>query len=156
MNKLLNFFDKTVSYAAVFALFIMVALVFFNVLLRYIFNSGLPWSEEISRLCFVWVVFLGIVLAARDRAHLVVDIISSFVPAKVLTVLSYIVKLITITIMLTILIGGTKLMILTYSQKLPASGLSTAYLYLAGIFGAICIIVITFASFFTSTKEGEK
>jgi TRAP-type C4-dicarboxylate transport system permease small subunit len=41
----------------------MVILVFGNVVLRYGFNSGITFSEEVSRFLFVWMVFLGL------RAH---------------------------------------------------------------------------------------
>lgn len=48
----------------------MVVMVFGNVVLRYAFNSGITVSEELSRFCFVWLTFLGAVVAMRDNAHL--------------------------------------------------------------------------------------
>lgn len=48
----------------------MVVMVFGNVVLRYAFNSGITVSEELSRYCFVWLTFLGAVVAMRDDAHL--------------------------------------------------------------------------------------
>jgi TRAP-type transport system small permease protein len=51
----------------------MVAMVFANVVLRYGFNSGLNISEEMSRYFFVWLTFLGAVLAFRDHAHVGVE-----------------------------------------------------------------------------------
>lgn len=41
------------------ALAVMVVLVFGNVVLRYGFGTGLAWGEEVSRLLFVWLVFIG-------------------------------------------------------------------------------------------------
>jgi TRAP-type C4-dicarboxylate transport system permease small subunit len=51
----------------------MVAMVFGNVVLRYAFNSGITVSEELSRIFFVWLVFIGAVAAMRDGAHLGMD-----------------------------------------------------------------------------------
>ena len=48
----------------------MVLMVFGNVVLRYAFNSGITVSEELSRFCFVWLTFVGAVVAMRDGAHL--------------------------------------------------------------------------------------
>lgn len=48
----------------------MVLLVFGNVVLRYVFNSGIDVSEELSRWLFIWITFLGAIVAVRDRAHL--------------------------------------------------------------------------------------
>jgi TRAP-type C4-dicarboxylate transport system permease small subunit len=51
-------------------LLLMVILVFGNVVLRYGFNSGITVSEELSRFCFVWLVFVGAIVAMHDNAHL--------------------------------------------------------------------------------------
>ncbi|POR48605.1 TRAP transporter small permease [Bosea psychrotolerans] len=51
----------------------MVVMVFGNVVLRYVFNSGIVVSEELSRFCFVWLTFIGAVLAMRDGSHLGMD-----------------------------------------------------------------------------------
>ncbi len=160
MGRLLQFFEKTVSIMAIAALMAMVLLVFVNVALRYVLNSGLPWSEEVARLCFVWVVFFGIILAAKEKSHLAVDIVSANLSPKISLYLSYVTRLITLFLMLALIIGGVKLMMLTYNQGLPASGISTAYLYLAGVFGAAVFLIMTFYSFIKSAsiseKEGEK
>jgi len=51
----------------------MVAMVFGNVVLRYVFNSGIVVSEELSRFCFVWLTFIGGVVAVREGTHLGMD-----------------------------------------------------------------------------------
>ena len=48
----------------------MVIAVFSNVVLRYGFNSGINASEELSRLLFVWMVFLGATLAYPAGQHM--------------------------------------------------------------------------------------
>lgn len=57
------------------ALAMMVILVFGNVVMRYAFNSGFTVSEELSRWLFVWLTFLGAVVALRDNAHLGTDML---------------------------------------------------------------------------------
>ncbi len=59
----------------------MVVLVFGNVVLRYAFNSGITVSEELSRWLFVWLTFVGAVVALRDHAHLGMDSVVSRLPA---------------------------------------------------------------------------
>jgi TRAP-type transport system small permease protein len=58
----------------------MVLMVFGNVVLRYGFNSGLTISEELSRWLFVWMTFLGAVVAVRRHAHLGTDTLISRLP----------------------------------------------------------------------------
>ena len=49
---------------------IMAVAVFFNVVLRYGFGSGIPASEELSRLLFVWMVFIGAAAAYPAGEHM--------------------------------------------------------------------------------------
>jgi TRAP-type C4-dicarboxylate transport system permease small subunit len=48
----------------------MVVCVFGNVVLRYGFNSGINATEELSRLLFVWMVFLGATAAYPVGQHM--------------------------------------------------------------------------------------
>ena len=60
----------------------MVAMVFGNVVLRYVFNSGIVVSEELSRFCFVWLTFIGGVVAMREGTHLGMDNVVSKLPRR--------------------------------------------------------------------------
>ena len=57
------------------ALAAMVVLVFGNVFLRYGFNSGITLSEELSRWLFVWMTFMGAVVALKNHGHLGTDML---------------------------------------------------------------------------------
>ncbi len=66
---------RLIGYLIAAALALMVVLVFGNVVMRYAFNSGFTLSEELSRWLFVWVTFLGAVVALREHAHLGTDML---------------------------------------------------------------------------------
>ncbi len=51
----------------------MVVMVFGNVVLRYLFNSGIDVSDELSRYFFVWLTYIGAVVVMRENGHLGVD-----------------------------------------------------------------------------------
>lgn len=68
------------SFLMVACLALMVVMVFGNVVLRYGFNSGITVSEELSRWLFVWMTFLGAVVALRSHAHLGTDMLVSRLP----------------------------------------------------------------------------
>lgn len=51
----------------------MVIMVFGNVVLRYGFDSGIVVSEELSRFAFIWMTFVGAVVAMYEGGHLGVD-----------------------------------------------------------------------------------
>ncbi len=75
LKKLIDGYCRLLGYVIAAALALMVVLVFGNVFMRYAFNSGLTVSEELSRWLFVWVTFLGAVIALRDNAHLGTDML---------------------------------------------------------------------------------
>ena len=49
---------------------VMACSVFLNVVLRYGFGSGIAASEELSRLLFVWMVFIGAAAAYPAGEHM--------------------------------------------------------------------------------------
>ncbi len=55
----------------------MVLLIFGNVVLRYVFGTGVVWAEEVARLLFVWLVFLGAILALKNHQHLGLELLVS-------------------------------------------------------------------------------
>ena len=48
---------------------LMTVLVIMNVILRYVFHSGISWSEEACRFLFIWVTFLGAILTQASTAN---------------------------------------------------------------------------------------
>lgn len=60
-----------------FSLAGMVLAVFVNVVLRYVFDTGIVFYEELSRLLFVWLVSIGAVLASVENKHLGFDMVVS-------------------------------------------------------------------------------
>jgi TRAP-type C4-dicarboxylate transport system permease small subunit len=64
---------RALEFSLVALLAGMVVMVFGNVVLRYLFNSGIDVSEELSRYFFVWLTFIGAVVVMRENGHLGVD-----------------------------------------------------------------------------------
>ncbi len=107
----------------------MVVLVFGNVVLRYAFNSGISVSEELSRWLFVWLVFVGAVVALRDHAHLGMDSVVSRLPAwgkKACFVLSNVLMLGCVGLFFAGTWQQTKI---NLDNMAPATDLSMGYFY---------------------------
>jgi TRAP-type C4-dicarboxylate transport system permease small subunit len=77
IHKLIHQYCRALSFLMVTSLALMVVLVFTNVVMRYAFNSGITVSEELSRWLFVWLTFLGAVVALHERSHLGTDTLVS-------------------------------------------------------------------------------
>ncbi|MGR5064725.1 TRAP transporter small permease [Photobacterium sp. DNB22_13_2] len=64
------------------AISITVLVVIVNVVLRYGFGFVVPWSEELSVVCFIWAVYLGISSCYKHKLHMGVDVVVALLPHK--------------------------------------------------------------------------
>ena len=80
IQRLIDLFFKLLELLVVLSLFAMVVMVFGNVIMRYVFNSGIPISEELSRYAFIWLTYLGAMIAMREGGHLGVDTLIKKLP----------------------------------------------------------------------------
>ncbi|HTH78373.1 MAG TPA: TRAP transporter small permease [Ramlibacter sp.] len=121
---------------------LMVVMVFGNVVLRYGFNSGITVSEELSRWLFVWMTFLGAVVAVRTHAHLGTDaLISRLSPRgrKVCFVLAHLLMLYMCWLMA---LGGWQQTVINYATTSAVMEASMAWLYASGVLFAVLAAVI--------------
>ena len=80
MQILPRYFFKLLEFLVVILMLAMVAMVFGNVFLRYAFNSGITISDEMSRYCFIWLTYIGAMVAMREGGHLGVDTLVKHLP----------------------------------------------------------------------------
>ena len=62
---------------------VMTVLIVAQVILRYVFNAPLTWSEELARIVFIYMTFMGIGAAYGRRRHMFVDAIVTLFPMKI-------------------------------------------------------------------------
>lgn len=58
-----------VDWVCLGLMLVLVADVFLGVWSRYVLQATFQWYDEVARLCFVWMVFLGAAAAVRRGAH---------------------------------------------------------------------------------------
>lgn len=75
IDNAVSAYCKLLELLLVALLSVMVIMVFGNVVLRYGFNSGVTVSEELSRWAFVWMIFLGAIVAVKENTHLGTDVL---------------------------------------------------------------------------------
>lgn len=73
--------DVVAAWTIVVAISVMVVLVALQVLLRYALNTSLGWTDETSRLAFVWSIFLGIPLGVRRGSHIGIEFLNARIGA---------------------------------------------------------------------------
>lgn len=142
MKYLVPRLERTVEYMMALALAIMVALVFGNVLLRYLFSAGFAAAEEVARLMFVWLIFLGAILALRHHGHLGVEMLQAKLPRplrRACAVLSHLLMLYGLCLFAYGSWSQTVIGLSTYSTVLRYP---TAFMAASGLVCSLSMIVI--------------
>lgn len=133
MKTLVEGYFRLLKLLVVACMAVMVAMVFGNVVLRYAFNSGISVSEELSRWCFVWMVFLGALIALREHAHLGLDTLVRRLPPIGRRLCLVVGHLLMLFVCWLITKGSWAQAVINLNVTAPASGLSMAWFYAAGV-----------------------
>lgn len=137
MNKLIDRYCRLLDGLCVIFLAIMVVLVFGNVVMRYGFNSGITVSDEVSRWLFVWLTFLGAIVALKEHGHLGTDMLIGRLPIfgkKVCLVISQLLMLFVTWLMFS---GSLAQARINWDVAAPVTGASTAIFYGVGVIFAV-------------------
>jgi TRAP-type C4-dicarboxylate transport system permease small subunit len=143
VDRLLNGYCKVLETLIAVCLAVMVLLVFGNVVLRYGFNSGISVSEEMSRWLFVWLTFLGGIVALREHAHLGTEMLVAHLGPtgkKVCLVIGYALMLMICWLIFQGALEQTKI---NWDVSAPSSGASMAWFYAVGlVFSVSCAVIL--------------
>ena len=132
-DRILRGYCRILEVIIAFCLLAMVVLVFGNVVLRYVFNSGIAVSEELSRWFFVWLTFLGGVVALRDHAHLGTEVVIGRLPPggkRAFLVIGYLLMLLICWMLFRGALEQTKI---NWDVSAPSSGASMGIFYGSGV-----------------------
>jgi TRAP-type C4-dicarboxylate transport system permease small subunit len=133
MNRVIDGLCRTVEVLIAVFLAVMVVMVFGNVVLRYAFNSGIIVSEEVSRWLFLWMTFLGAVVALKEHGHLGTDFLVSRLPVigkKICLVLGHLLMLYATWLVFS---GALAQVRINLSVEAPVTGASMAFVYGTGV-----------------------
>ncbi|TKT74425.1 TRAP transporter small permease [Aquamicrobium sp. LC103] len=146
--RIADFGFRAVEAALVVVLAAMVVLVFSNVVMRYVFDSGITVTDELSRMMFVWISFVGAISVARRGEHLGVDLLTATLSPAGKRVCRIIAD-IGIVLCSTILANGAFTQtVANMSNIAPVSGIPTGITYAAPFLAGMGIGVIALFDLF--------
>jgi TRAP-type transport system small permease protein len=159
VRRAIDWFFKALELLVVLCLFSMVIMVFGNVVMRYAFNSGILVSEEMSRYAFIWLTYIGAMIAMREGGHLGVDTLVKKMPLfgkKTCFVLS---ESLMLFCNMLFLWGTFKMHDLQVTNISPVAGISMIWIYGLGyvvsiVMGAFNIVQL-WKLFSGQLKESE-
>jgi TRAP-type C4-dicarboxylate transport system permease small subunit len=141
-ERILRTYCRALEVLMVACLAIMVVLVFGNVVMRYAFNSGITVSEEVSRWLFVWLTFLGAIVALKERGHLGSDMLLSRLGPLGKRVCLVIGQCLMLFVTYLMGSGSWTQAVINWQVEAPVTGMSVAIFYGAGVVFAVSTAVI--------------
>lgn len=132
----LELLDGLVTKAIVVIMGVMVAVVSAQVALRYGLNDSIDWADEISRLCFVWSIFLAIPLGIKRGAHIGIELLTVHLPARVQGMLYRAMVALSILLMALIMAEAFVLTLDQWDEPMPTVNASVAWFMVPVCFGA--------------------
>ena len=137
MSRNFDFTCKTIEYMIAACMAGMVVLVFGNVMLRYGFNSGITLSEELSRWLFVWMTFLGAIVALRKHEHLGTDMLIGRLGPKGKKICMGISQLLMMFICVLLFKGAYEQAVINWTSTSAVMEASLSWVYFPGIIFAV-------------------
>lgn len=134
-------------------------LVIINIIMRYILNSGIVWTEEVATGCFVWSVFIGAAAVFKHRGHVGVDLVVKALPETARKAVTAVTDIILVVLngymsYLAVLYIRT-----SYTKMTPVLGVSSAYIS-SSVLIAFVLMTLYSVKFvwddLFGKKEGEK
>jgi len=143
---------RAIEWLLVGLLAVMVILVFGNVVLRYGFNSGIVFSEEVSRFVFMWLTLLGALVAMHDGAHLGMTSVIARLPERGQRVCRFLSDAVMLACCTLLAHGTWKQVVLAMDDRAPVSGVPMGVVFSALLVCAVGIALLLLKSLWRQAR----
>jgi TRAP-type transport system small permease protein len=145
--------EYTLKIMIALFLLLITSLVIAQVLFRFVLSNALPWPEELGRLLFSYLVFIGGGLASLHEEHISVELLDLKLPDTAASVLAVIREVLVVLVMVIVIRGGLAIMPRAHRIALSATGLPKSLMTLAVILGAVCMGLDSIKRVFTGLRR---
>lgn len=121
---------------------VMTTTVTAQVYYRYVLNDSIDWADEVSRLTFVWMIFLALPHGIRSGAHVGIDILVNALSQRLREPLFRLTNAIAVGLFVLIIVQATRVGIAVWDQPMPTLPISTGMFYVALIAGSAHSVLI--------------
>jgi len=124
---------------------VLMAIMFVSFLLqiafRYVLNQPLGWTDEVTVLCWVWLVLWGAAFILSDKDEIRFDIVYGIVPARMQRAFTVISSLALVILFVVSLPASWSYVLFMKREKSAYLGMRFDYLYsIYVIFAVACIV----------------
>jgi TRAP-type C4-dicarboxylate transport system permease small subunit len=156
LSRGLGALDRLLSCALGAMLIIIFSLNLYQVGGRYLFGVGAVWIPDLTRLLFIWMVFLGTALMHQRKRHLVIDVLLLTLPGPGRRAIEALLGLGMLGLAGVMVVVGWRIM--QIRMDIPYTGLEipTGYAYLAVPVAAALIALTSLANLWEWMRAGKR
>ena len=132
---------------------VLVADVFLGVWSRYVMRATFQWYDEVARLCFVWMIFLGAAVAVRRGAHFRLHLLIDRLGPTARRRIDLLVIVVVIAFAAVLVAGGIAIAPLARRQVTDALEISMLWFYAALPVGGALMIVFALPQLWALARE---
>jgi TRAP-type C4-dicarboxylate transport system permease small subunit len=133
----------------------IVAITLASVWWRYVLNAPLAWPEQVSRILFVWITFVGAAVLYRERLHVAIDMFMAPLPRAARRAVGWAIELLILAFNFVLLLYGLKLSVDTLGQTFGALDITPASFYFAAPVAAGMMILYFLERISTSARRAS-
>ncbi|SES41357.1 TRAP-type C4-dicarboxylate transport system, small permease component [Tranquillimonas rosea] len=129
LGRVLGFIDVSGRALGIACLAVMFVALLTNVVLRYLFGSGIAWAYEIHSVLLPWLVAAGIVAAAARRQHIAISILSDMLTGRGRHALAILINVVVLVIAISVLWSSQPILQASKFQRLSTLGITQIWGY---------------------------
>lgn len=129
--------DTGARHLVIFGAAAMVGVVSAQVVARYMFNSSFDWADEVSRIAFVWTIFLAIPLGIRDGTHVGIELLVKRFPVRLRAMLARVTNGLAAVMMLIVFWTSIIVAMVTWSERLGVLNMTSSVFFFPVILGSL-------------------
>lgn len=153
---IIGFAGIILEYLSMLMLLLMAAIICYQVIMRYCFNSSPSWTEEVALLMMIWFGILSIPIGVKHKLHIGIEYLYNLMPPVIQIPLRWFIYLLIAFFGVLMVIYGIELTRFTSMSTLPATKLpsSTGYIVIP-ISGVMLVFNALDRLFSGPTDNGE-
>ncbi len=135
---------------------VMVIALFYQIIMRFIFQNANSWSEEMTRYSFIWMTMLGSAVATRRSRNMDVDFLVKKMPKLLRNLNSVVTKGLIIAFIVVLIIYGISLVGITHKQLSAGLRVPMSYIYASVPTGGILMLLFIIENIIRDIKGSKE
>jgi len=131
-------------------------LIFVTVLSRYLFNFSILFSQEVSKLLFIWACFFAATITYKKMAHIRFEFAESFLGIKGVLITDVLIHSLSLVFFGLIFVQSISYVRQIWETYFPLIGISQGWIYVSVLISSVVFLIHNTSFFLESLRSLKK